>query len=261
MPNKVIAVTLSHRIGYTHWLLEALCQCYGFDEYKVIFSVDWDERYPQDSDEVLNMASGFRTSCHDKTEIYRHRPRLGIDENKLWVLPRAFEETDFVICLEDDTIPAPDFLRYMEWAELEFRGIAKVLAVSGYHKLNEPLPSRIQKSMFEAFGRKGFNTWGWGMWKDRWQRFMADDAAHYRKYAGALVNGKFDAYFRDIALAQGLYTIQPRLARIQNVGKDQGEHAVPEEFLRIDYNEHGVWEYDVADYDPHDIIWRYYFAD
>ncbi len=239
MENKpTIVITLCRRPDYTHRMLEALSQCYGIDDYDLLFSVDFDERHERESWDTYGLAVDFRTFYrHPACEVYHHKPRLGIDRNKMWAIPRAFEYTDFVIALEDDTIPAMDFLRYMEWAREAFRADPQCMAVSGY---SNPTTETPEDFLYQAFRREGFNTWGWGMWQNRWRKLFGD-GSRYVAYAGDLVDGLFDRYFRDLSHAKAYDIVQPAVARVQNVGELNGEHTIPEQFMRTDYNRIGAW--------------------
>ncbi len=244
MPNPIIAITLCRRPAYTLQMLTALSMCYGLGDYKVLMSLDWDERHDAECRQVHEMALSFKADVgHARAQVYLHKPRLGIDENKMWLIPTAFQETDFVIVLEDDIIPTPDFLRYMEWGRRTFRDDPSVLSVSGYHRATQ---AGNAAQLYDAFRMVGFNTWGWGMWQDRWETYFGNGAA-YRKYAGSLVNGLFDRFFRDISIQSKLSTVCPVIARSQNIGALDGEHTVPADFVKTDFNAFGGWDFDLPD--------------
>ncbi len=238
--NPVIVATLCRRPNYTKRLFDALAACYGFERFKLVLSVDIDERHPRESQQVLDMCYSFKYDYdHEFTETLSNRPRLGIDEHKLQVMEMAFIETDFCIFLEDDIIPTRDFLRYMEWASYKFRDDWSVLSVSGYNQTPQG-----EKRAYTAFRDRHFNCWGWGMWIDRWEQYFADGEKAYREYAGVLVNGLFDRYLRDMAIRDHLDTIFPCVARTQNIGIEMGEHTIPDVFLQTDYNPNGAWQWD-----------------
>ena len=52
MTGGMIVVTLCRRPDYTQQMLAALAQCYGLDNYRVLFSVDWYEAHSQECNVV-----------------------------------------------------------------------------------------------------------------------------------------------------------------------------------------------------------------
>src|SRR4051812_20532222 len=107
--SKVIAITLFRRPEETSKLFDALMGCWGVDDYLILISCDHDPRYEADCRAVQNIANDFarrRESLapgRGKTQIWVHEPRLGVDLNKLFLMPQAFAYNDYVIFLEDDT--------------------------------------------------------------------------------------------------------------------------------------------------------------
>ncbi len=232
--DKVILVTLYRRPEYTARMLGALEQCYGIDDYHLFFSIDRDEKYEREYHTILTLARGWQKNI---ARVYVHSPKLGIDLNKLWALDTLFAETDFVICLEDDMLPAKDFLRYMEWGRRAFEQDKNVLSICGYNKSD----AVKEADLYKTWATCGFHAWGWGIWKDRYERFFGEDYRAYREYAGDEINGRFDWYLAEMARTHDLRTIKPVVARIQNFGENDGEHTTPETFAN-DHNPFGAWE-------------------
>ncbi len=71
-----------------------------------------------------------------------------------------------VIVLEDDLICAPEFLKYMNEALINYENCENVFSVTGFSfgdfKNNE---------MYSSFSLKLTCSWSWGTWKDKWDKF------------------------------------------------------------------------------------------
>lgn len=237
--DKVILVTLYRRPDYTAKMLDALSRCYGIEDYTLFFSIDRDPAFEREYHDLYTLARGWQKGI---SHTFAHEPKLGIDLNKLWALDMLFSQpqTDFVICMEDDMLPARDFLRYMEWGNRIFAAKKDVLSICGYSKSETVSGS----DLYATWATHGFHAWGWGIWKDRYERLFGNNYAAYRTYAGDEVNGRFDWYLTDTARAEGHWTIKPIVARIQNFGKENGEHTTDETFAN-DYNPVGAWNFEV----------------
>jgi hypothetical protein len=70
-----------------------------------------------------------------------------------------------VIIVEDDIVTAPLFLEYMNRALDAFENDEKIWSISGYVP-----PFRMPPSYTEdIFLLPRLSSWGWGIWKDRWE--------------------------------------------------------------------------------------------
>lgn len=81
----------------------------------------------------------------------------------------AFEQYDSIIVLEDDCVTAPDFIRFMEQCLIKYEKDKRVYSVSGYS-----WPVALEKDQYDIYGCGRVSTWGWGTWKDRWDKYHAD---------------------------------------------------------------------------------------
>lgn len=81
----------------------------------------------------------------------------------------AFESYDTVIVLEDDCVPAPDFMDFMQQCFVKYENNQKIHSVSGY-----AYPVSLQKGDYDVYPCGRISSWGWGTWKDRWDHFAKD---------------------------------------------------------------------------------------
>jgi hypothetical protein len=69
------------------------------------------------------------------------------------------------IVLEDDLVPAPNFLRFMNRALDLYRTNEKIFSICGYNnKVQAP-----EGYPFDAYACTRSSSWGWATWRDRWE--------------------------------------------------------------------------------------------
>lgn len=258
----MILLTVYRRPAYTKQVLDALAECYGIGEYSILVSADTYAENPALTQACVDLARNFKASKDVRINV--HNPKLGIDSNKLWAFPHAFKESDCVIHLEDDCIPAKDALRFLEWGEA-LRDDPSILSVSAYQKegviIDAGSAPHIQRvhGMYDAFrGRGGFACWAWATWKDRWQQVIGDES-QYRAFAGEQVDGRFDWWWKKYMEEHGMCQVHPFVSRCQNlVGEPDTENAGEnsnDEFAMNNFNPEGVWQLDNIP-DPSIGVWR-----
>lgn len=233
--EKVIAITLYRRPELTAALFKALALCYGINEYTVLISCDYNPDHGTQCSKVAELARCFAyTGVTKETRVIQHNERQGVDLNKLFVLPLAFELSDFVIFLEDDTPPAPDALRYFEAMNAQYKDDPNVVSISGYNRyLDADEHARVLKDEpYHLDKGTGFCPWGWGMWRDRYEDICGLDGAKYLAATGDQANGLFDHNIaRVMSERPGAYTVYPVLPRTNHVGWEDAEHTPSREFL------------------------------
>jgi len=70
-----------------------------------------------------------------------------------------------VIVLEDDLVPMPNFLRYMNQMLDKYENEQNIFQVSGFGlKIKRP-----QDYPFDTYYHYRAQSWSWGTWKDRWE--------------------------------------------------------------------------------------------
>ena len=213
--QKVVTVTLYRRHKYTQIVLDALAACDGIDAYHVIMHLE--PGYP----EVLRAAQQAKFA---RKTIVENGDRLGCSINTRCALDHGFQHADYVVHLEDDTVPARDCLRYFEWANEKYRNDPEVFTVSAYSR-NVPAHDQWKQVVRTPW----FTPWGWATWRDRW----AEIAPHL----GAIAWGHCTNRLRGDRVE-----VRPLLARCQNIGSELGEHCPSPEFHRQNhFNEFGAW--------------------
>lgn len=102
-------------------------------------------------------------------EIVIDTKNKGLAESIICGLDRVFEDYDAVIVLEDDCIPHREFFAYMRQCLEMYGEYEKIWQVTGY---TWPLNLKSKEDVFFS-GR--MSSWGWGTWKDVWQKYCRDN--------------------------------------------------------------------------------------
>lgn len=82
----------------------------------------------------------------------------------------VFRENDAVIALEDDCVPAANFISFMKQCFGKYWNDKRIHSVSGYS-----WPIDLQEDEYDIYGCGRISSWGWGTWKDRWVQYSADN--------------------------------------------------------------------------------------
>jgi len=158
-----------------------------------------------------------------------------------------------VIVLEDDVVPAPHFLRYMNTALDKYRNVPDVVSIHAYsYPVRCPLP--------ETFFLRGADCWGWATWDRGWRVFEPDGATllaklresgqtvpfdldgnyPYTRMLADQVAGYNDSWairWHAAAFLKGMLTLYPGSSQVQNIGTDgSGTHGG-----RADVFSHASW--------------------
>lgn len=148
------------------------------------------------------------------------------------------------IVLEDDIVPRPGFLSFMNEALEKYRNSPQVMQISAYAYPVEPRPQHHSLLPLTS-------CWGWATWRRSWNQYgwdrqaaMADlanpdfvrkfdlgGAYPYSRLLQDVVAGKSDSWgviwYWNVFRAEGL-TLFPAHSLVDNIGWDgTGEHAAP----------------------------------
>lgn len=198
MYKKIVTMTSYKRPEYTKKVLDNLEQCIGFGEYTLLPTIE--PGFP----EVIELFYDI-PNC----DIVVNDEILGCGKNTLKALQRGFDISDFVIHLEDDTVPGIDSLRYMEWANGTYKDNKQIFTVTAYNRVRDR--NKIyHQDYFSTYRQKFFSGWMWGTWMDRFDEmsniwdFQSWDQNINKKIRG------------------NRYEICPVLPRSQNIGEYSG---------------------------------------
>lgn len=222
---KTISVSLHNRPQYTKILLDHLDRCNNIEEYAVVFCCE------PTNDEVISLAKNFRPQ---RSFVIINPKPYGCNLNIFQCLAIGFDNNDFHIHLEDDTIPAKDFLVYCEWAKNQYINDQTIFSISGYVNINNKTEHYSQPSdnIHLIKRRNWFTPWGWATWRNRW------DSVKNELYNGIITDTK---YSWDHLLHRNIkdkYEVYPAVSRIQNIGAENGTYVPnPQWHKSHQYNE------------------------
>jgi len=221
--KKILTMTVHSRPRYTKTVLEALSQCYGVENYRLMVSTDKDV-----NPEVLELVKQI-DFCESEVLVYPQ----AVDQTKiaLRTLIRAFAATDYSIYFEDDTVPARDCLRYFEFCAEVFKPDDAVWSITGYTpKLKGKYDDgrRDDSEVYALRKNAWFNPWTWATWKNRWEHMRNTWGKH--PFSWDLVLNKEREILNKVE-------ISPLLARTENIGAEGGRNCPgPEWHLKHQWN-------------------------
>lgn len=208
MKNRmVIALTAWNRPEYTKKVLESLEKV---RKPKPIYLVAYIE---PGNEEVQRLFDNVGFEC----EVTVNKGRRGSVDNTKAVMQRAFELSNRVVKLEDDTPLAYDALYYFSWGLKTYKDDTEIFSVCGYNR-NE---NAVEESRHDkVFRFKWFTPWGWATWKNRWDRVVKNWPKSDKGW---------DKYLHHV---NAQHEIRPVLSRVQNIGARDGNNCPGPQFHR-----------------------------
>lgn len=144
---------------------------------------------------------------------------------------KTLEQEDVVVLLEDDCVPGPHFMSYMETCLSLYKENENVLGITGY-----TIPTdTIIDYQWDVYFYPRTGSWGWATWKHKWGLYhrmdqtIPEDVDFARagkdveKYIKLWLRGQLDAWTPgwELAMAQNeMYYVYPRISHIDNIGHD-----------------------------------------
>lgn len=218
MNQKVITMTAYKRPDYTKQVLDNLQKCINFEKYTLLVNIE-----PGYSD-VIKLFDNI-PNC----DVIVNKQVLGCAINTFNTLRRGFEQSDYVIHLEDDTIPGIDSLLYLEWVNNTYKNDSNIFTASAYNRvynINEIGP----KDYFSAKCCPWFTGWMWATWKDRFEE-MDKNWDFIDRFGW---DNNINKNIRGNRLE-----ITPKLPRSRNIGEKQGTYTTPKLWKNQQYSP--VW--------------------
>jgi radical SAM protein with 4Fe4S-binding SPASM domain len=198
--NRIpIAIATYERHLYLGQVLNALCKCTHLNQFMLITSEEPEQR------RVSELIASI-----DFMPVERHlQPkRLGANLNTCMAVHYALRQSSTAIMLEEDVVPAQDFLSFMLWGLEAFQKTRDAVSIGGYQRRAVSPHLDEVKSAFKA---SWFNAWGWGTWRDRWSRF-------FRSKLFLHSSVPWDILFKHYMFFEESYSIVPSLGRTLNIG-------------------------------------------
>ncbi len=176
--------------------------------------------------------------CKEVHLIERNK-NWGLADNIVDGVTKVVNKHAKIIVLEDDIVISKGFLRYMNDALEVYQDEDKVMHVGAY------LPHvKRKKVQSETFLSRFMNCWGWGTWKESWDKlnwdvdtlykevtksseqlyeFNLEGVLDYENQLKANITGQLNTWairwFTSIFLQNGL-CLYPNKSLVQNIGMD-----------------------------------------
>lgn len=128
----------------------------------------------------ISSITGFKSLT-----IVNRKENLGLARSIVGGVSDILKNYDGVIVLEDDIVPSPHFLLYMNEALNNYSNIDRVGSIHAYsYPCSKPLP--------ETFFLRGADCWGWGTWKTNWNLFEENGQILLDKILKSELSYQFD---------------------------------------------------------------------
>lgn len=164
MPSPAVALFTYNRPRHTRAVLEALERC-GVD-HLYVFQDGLAARHPTAPHrEVTELIAGIGF-C--PTTVARREKNAGLAASIIAGVTEVLREHETIIVLEDDCVPAPQFLALMSELLRRLATRERVFSVSGY-----ALPAFPDDYPYDVCFAPLSSSWGWATWRDRWAKFDA----------------------------------------------------------------------------------------
>jgi len=189
-----------------------------------------------------------------KTIIHKREKNYGIADSIIEGVNDVFSKRKRVIVIEDDCIPSPDFVSFMEKCLDKYENNDEVMSVTGLNIVN--IPKNYPYDIYFFYRN---SSWGWGTWKSSWNKFdyeikdykdfIKDKHAKRKFNRGGedlsdmlkmQMEGKIDSWSIKWTYAHyknNGYCVYPIKTRIKNIGLDgSGVHCGVSDKYNVEIN-------------------------
>jgi Glycosyl transferase family 2 len=162
-----IALFVYNRPEHTHQTIEALRENGLAQQSDLFVFADGPKNEPGAATAVREVRKLIRTIDGFKSVTVIERERnLGLSKSVICGVTQLCNEYGRVIVVEDDVVTAPDFLTFVNQGLKRYEGEPRVFSIGAF---NLPIVAPLSYS-YDAFCSYRFLCWGWGTWKDRWEK-------------------------------------------------------------------------------------------
>ena len=191
--------------------------------------------------EVASAARGF-----GRLTVVARESNLGCARSVITGTAELFRVHDRLVVIEDDVLPTPDALRFLNASLIQYAGNPSVFSISAWAPSQNLMRLPIDYP-FNAFFFPRFHCWGWASWRDRWalndwtvpnydtyRRDASIRAAHARggpdlpNMLDAQMAGRIDSWAIRAEYTRFRFnglTLYPRTSLVSNIGLDgSGTH-------------------------------------
>ena len=200
-----------------------------------------DKKKIQQVRDYIHTVTGFKDIIIEEAEKNK-----GLAPSTIYGVSKVLEKHDRMIMIEDDDVPTPYFLAYMNECLEKYKDDKQIWGVSGYLYLKDyPLGENND----DVFLTSRTSSWGWGTWKRCWDKVIWDVEVLKRFFTHKSIEKGFNDYcgidhsammkslfrgrnsswavrFNFATYIYGGLDVRPRTSLINNIGLDgSGTHS------------------------------------
>lgn len=249
-----IALFVYNRSEHTQQTLESLIRNAEFKNS--VFYVFCDgAKTENDVNAVQNTRKLIHSYNLKNAIVIENKNNKGLARSIVDGVNLVLQNHDRIIVLEDDCVPSPNFLYFMNTCLDNYEFDERIMNVSGYAPPID-IPKNYNHDIYFSYR---ISSWGWGTWKRAWKYYSTDisilksiehsyllkkkvDRAGLDLYPmlKRQVRGKLNSWAVfwsiNIILNDGL-SINPTKSRIMNIGHDgSGTHCPPDNKYNVRVN-------------------------
>ncbi|WP_144924295.1 glycosyltransferase family 2 protein [Halorubrum salsamenti] len=166
MASTGIAVFAYNRPNHLSRVLSGLQQN-NIDHLYIFVDGPTDER---DKEQVADVRKRAEQVDWCRTTVTTHNHNIGLADSIVSGIERVFEDHQRIIVLEDDCVPASNFVSFMKNSLEEYADDKQVMNVNGYSPpIN--IPGNYPYDIYFTYRSA---SWGWGTWRSAWDHFEQD---------------------------------------------------------------------------------------
>jgi hypothetical protein len=127
-------------------------------------------RNEQDQQRVSDVREVIDQIDYCRTTVTAHERNIGLAESLTGGIERVFEDHERIIVLEDDCVPAQNFVSFMNTSLERYANDERIMNVNGYSPPIE-IPDDYSYDVYFTYRS---SSWGWGTWRSAWEHFERD---------------------------------------------------------------------------------------
>lgn len=249
MKYAPVVITTVCRFNHFKSCLESLSYCTWADKTDVYIAVDYPGKVEHQRGYrlIVDYLKNCRNlSFNSLNVIYRETNYFYSGKDNVGSLTKeVLKKYDRVIISEDDNIFSPSFLVYMNKGLEKFENDDSVISINGYRHF---YPIQFENNTFFR-QNVDFSAWGFGIWKNRYEKILDLNARNYfcekfclSNFVKVLKNGNnrainflnlcnsinpsFDDTTLSVVMAlENMDVVMPKVSLVRNIGWDgSGEH-------------------------------------
>lgn len=187
-------------------------------------------------------------NCFKNVEMICRTENWGLARNSVSGITEVINSRGKMIMMEDDTVPSPFFLKYMNIGLQKYQKFDDVMEITGFQ-----MPIKCDDDPRAVF-IKGSYTWAWGTWSDRWKKYHRNAEELMKSFSSRdIYNLNFDGsvdiydqlranrdgqmntwavFWAAVRYLNGGYMLCPTKSLIQMIGFDErSEHNTKENVM------------------------------